>query len=113
VYAIAFNNPFGDKVVTGSFDKTAKLWDAYTGEELACLRGHTAEIVCVAFNPAGTVVATGGLLRVLLPGAVPCTVPSTVKPIAFGGHWAWWCVISRALHWHGAPCALAGYRLHA
>jgi WD40 repeat protein len=25
VYAIAFNNPYGDKVVTGSFDKTAKL----------------------------------------------------------------------------------------
>ena len=28
VYAIAFNNPFGDKIVTGSFDKTAKIWDA-------------------------------------------------------------------------------------
>ena len=26
VYAIAFNNPFGDKVATGSFDKTCKLW---------------------------------------------------------------------------------------
>ena len=26
VYTIAFNNPFGDKIVTGSFDKTAKVY---------------------------------------------------------------------------------------
>jgi hypothetical protein len=63
VYAIAFNNPFGDKVVTGSFDKCAKVWDAHSGEELHCLRGHSAEIVCVAFSPAGSMVATGGSPR--------------------------------------------------
>lgn len=28
VYAIAFNNPWGDKIITGSFDKTCKLWNA-------------------------------------------------------------------------------------
>lgn len=28
VYAIAFNNPWGNKIVTGSFDKTCKLWNA-------------------------------------------------------------------------------------
>jgi dynein assembly factor with WDR repeat domains 1 len=28
VYAIAFNNPFGDKIITGSFDKTCKVWDS-------------------------------------------------------------------------------------
>jgi len=27
VYSMAFNVPFGDRVATGSFDKTAKLWD--------------------------------------------------------------------------------------
>ena len=31
VYAIAFNNPYGDRVATGSFDRTAKIWDANTG----------------------------------------------------------------------------------
>lgn len=31
VYAIAFNNPWGDKVITGSFDKTCKLWNAEVG----------------------------------------------------------------------------------
>jgi len=28
VYCIAFNNPFGDRIATGSFDKTAKIWDS-------------------------------------------------------------------------------------
>lgn len=40
VYAIAFNNPWGDKIVTGSFDKTCKLWDAYTGQLYYTLRGQ-------------------------------------------------------------------------
>lgn len=42
VYAIAFNNPFGDKIVTGSFDKTARIWDAETGECIHVLRGCAA-----------------------------------------------------------------------
>merc|ERR1712060_622486 len=61
VYAIAFNNPFGDKVVTGSFDKTAKLWNSETGELLHTLRGHATEIVCPAFDPTGRIVATGSM----------------------------------------------------
>jgi len=28
VYTMAFNNPYGDKICTGSFDKTAKIWDS-------------------------------------------------------------------------------------
>jgi dynein assembly factor with WDR repeat domains 1 len=40
VYAIAFNNPFGDKVVTGSFDKTARIWNAHTGQCLLILKGQ-------------------------------------------------------------------------
>ena len=61
VYAIAFNNPFGDKIVTGSFDKTAKLWNAETGQLYYTFVGHATEIVCLAFNPQGTIVATGSM----------------------------------------------------
>ena len=39
VYAIAFNNPYGDKIITGSFDKTCKLWDANSGACIHTLRG--------------------------------------------------------------------------
>lgn len=39
VYAIAFNNPYGDKVATGSFDKTARLWDVKSGDCCHQLRG--------------------------------------------------------------------------
>lgn len=61
VYAIAFNNPFGDKVVTGSFDRTAKLWDATTGQCLHTLHPRGTEIVCAQFDPHGLMVATGSM----------------------------------------------------
>ena len=32
VYAVTFNNPYGDKIATGSFDKTARLWSTETGK---------------------------------------------------------------------------------
>lgn len=34
-----------DKVLTGSFDKTAKLWSSETGKCFHTYRGHAAEIV--------------------------------------------------------------------
>lgn len=33
--------PLRSQIVTGSFDKTAKLWDSETGQLLHTLRGHT------------------------------------------------------------------------
>lgn len=62
VYCIAFNNPFGDKIVTGSFDKTAKIWDANNGKLLHTLHGHQYEIVCLSFDPQGMLVATGSMV---------------------------------------------------
>lgn len=61
VYAIAFNNPYGDKVITGSFDKTCKLWNCESGQLLHTYRGHATEIVCLSFNPHGTTLATGSM----------------------------------------------------
>ena len=49
------------QVATGSFDKTAKIWDANTGQLYHTFRGHQTEIVCLAFNPASTVLATGSM----------------------------------------------------
>ena len=45
-------------IVSGSYDSTARLWDANTGSELHTLTGHTDAIVSVAYSPDGMTVAT-------------------------------------------------------
>ena len=50
-----------DKIVTGSFDKKAKIWDANTGQCYHTLKGHKMEIVCLSFDPHGMLVATGSM----------------------------------------------------
>jgi len=34
-------------------DRTAKVWDAQSGKELLTLKGHSAEVISVAFSPDG------------------------------------------------------------
>ena len=51
--------PDGRRVVTSSWDRTARLWDAATGAALAVLRGHSETVYCCAFSPDGKRVATG------------------------------------------------------
>lgn len=38
-----------------------QLWSSETGKCYHTFRGHTAEIVCVSFNPQSTLVATGSM----------------------------------------------------
>lgn len=52
---------YSDKIVTGSFDRTAKIWDANTGQRYHTLKGHKMEIVCLSFDPHGMLVATGSM----------------------------------------------------
>jgi WD40 repeat protein len=62
VYAIAFS-PDGRYVLTGSFDKTLKLWDAASGKEKKTLggpKGHQNLVLSVAFSPDGRTIASGG-----------------------------------------------------
>ncbi len=49
VNSVAFS-PDGQRIVTGSADWTAKVWDAAGGRELLTLKGHRAAITCVAFS---------------------------------------------------------------
>src|SRR5262249_30221554 len=44
---------------TGSEDRTARLWDAETGQEKAALTGHAEGITSVAFSPDGKTILTG------------------------------------------------------
>ena len=61
VYSISFNLPYADKVGTGSFDQTAKLWNVKDGKCLTTFRGHNGEIVCLAFDPNSSQMVTGSM----------------------------------------------------
>jgi WD40 repeat protein len=61
VYAVAFS-PDGTHVLTGSFDKTLKLWETATGKEIKTFggpSGHQNLILSVAFSPDGQLLASG------------------------------------------------------
>jgi WD40 repeat protein/serine/threonine protein kinase len=58
VISVAFS-PDGQRIATGSWDKTAKVWDAASGRELVTLKGHTDRIDSVAFSPDGQRIVTG------------------------------------------------------
>ena len=56
-YGVAFS-PDGRCLATASADKTSKVWDSATGNELLTLTGHTGAINGVAFSPDGRRLAT-------------------------------------------------------
>jgi WD40 repeat protein len=46
-------------LASGSSDKTIKLWNLETGEEIRTLKGHTSGIAQVNFSPDGKTLASG------------------------------------------------------
>ena len=78
-------------LASASFDKTIKIWDVDTGQELRTLTGHTDWVTALAFSPDGTMLASGGNDRALriwgppnaaaavsVPPPSPTPPPSTV-----------------------------------
>ncbi|HUD82748.1 MAG TPA: WD40 repeat domain-containing protein, partial [Candidatus Saccharimonadales bacterium] len=62
VSSVAYS-PDGQRIVTGSHDGTAKVWDAASGRELLTLNGHKGAVSCVAFSPDGQRIVTGSYDR--------------------------------------------------
>jgi WD40 repeat protein len=65
VESVAFS-PAGETVLTGSGDRTARLWKTATGRELIRFEGHGGIVTGVAFAPNGDLIATAatdGCLR--------------------------------------------------
>jgi eukaryotic-like serine/threonine-protein kinase len=50
-------SPDGSRIVTGGWDKTAKVWDARTGTPILSLKGHT-DAVEASYSPDGSRIVT-------------------------------------------------------
>jgi len=62
IYAIAIS-PDGKLLLTGSFDRTVRLWDLATGKEIKTYggpNGHQNQVLSVAFAPDGQTFASAG-----------------------------------------------------
>jgi hypothetical protein len=51
VVAVAAFSPDGQRIVTASYDNTARLWDAAMEQQIAALQGHTRAVNSAAFSP--------------------------------------------------------------
>jgi hypothetical protein len=58
VLSVSFSND-GSYLLSGSCDKTAKLWDANTGTNVRSFLGHKGSVTSVAFSPNGKRALTG------------------------------------------------------
>jgi WD40 repeat protein len=58
VVSVAFS-PDGSKIVSGSADKTIRLWHASTGQTIRTFTGHTSTVSSVAFSPDGSKIVSG------------------------------------------------------
>ena len=63
--SVAFS-PDGQRIVSGSRDKTLRLWDATSGAPIgAPLRGHDERVSSVAFSPDGQRIVSGSADKTL------------------------------------------------
>jgi hypothetical protein len=58
VYSVAFS-PDGKRALSGSLDKTMRLWEVDTGKELRRFESHKGWFFSVAFSPDGKQVLSG------------------------------------------------------
>ena len=64
IFSVAFS-PDGNRLVSGSYDKSVKIWDVNAGRLLQTLGGHTDAVYSVVYNSPGNILATCGKDRTI------------------------------------------------
>jgi WD40 repeat protein/serine/threonine protein kinase len=57
VRSIQFS-PDGTRLITAAFDKTARVWDAETGQQLMLIEGHQGSVMSAYYSPDGRRILT-------------------------------------------------------
>ena len=70
-------SPDAKVLVSGSYDRTIRLWNIATGEQLRTLDGHTYSITSVAVSPDGSTIASGSFDGTVLLWAFPDLMVAT------------------------------------
>ena len=72
-------NKSGSRFITGSYDRTCKVWDTVSGEEILTLEGHRNVVYAVAFNnPYGDKIATGSFDKTCKVSRMTVSVDHTI-----------------------------------
>lgn len=92
ILATQFSPASSSRLLTGSGDNTARIWDCDTGTPFRTLKGHTGWVLVVSWSPDGSMIATGSMDK-----TVRLWDPSTGKPLGspLTGHTKW----IRSLAW--------------
>ncbi|MCJ1227508.1 hypothetical protein MMC12_004164 [Toensbergia leucococca] len=61
ILATQFSPASSSRMVTGSGDSTARIWDCDTGTPFQTLKGHTSWVLAVSWSPDDSTIATGSM----------------------------------------------------
>lgn len=86
ILATAFSPASSSRMVSGSGDSTARIWDCDTETPMHMLKGHKSWVLCVAWSPDAKLIATGSM-----DNTIRLWDPKTGKPVgdALKGHIKW------------------------